>query len=369
MTTFFLLLHLKANRKLNKLQFEIPFAQYWLLYLLVATVGLLWALDPAYSADEIKHEILFPLCFFLLGYHLIGGQSNVKIVCKLILLGNLFAIATACIKFFLAETVNPNGTDAFLMGVGNFSTYLITSLPLALLATWVLVEKRFRSPAIVGVLGMNCLGLYLSANRQSWVALFFELLLMTTLFIGHVRPRIIIATVLGASIVISLVFVAQNHRRTGANGLETVNITGALEKDGRIATWKLAIGASLETPLTGGGIGRDTFIRRFPEYAKKQEPFAFRHAHNVLIDKLLQLGIPGLIAFVALFVALCHRLIKQAQRSEQAKVLGITGLAICIGVLLKNMTDEFFFRELCYLFWLYIGIVLAWQKRLESETL
>ena len=99
--------------------------------------------------------------------------------------------------------------------------------------------------------------------------------------------------------VLAGVFQQQMSKRLGddAGG----GIVAALERDGRLPIWKFAVGKALEHPWHGGGMGRESLARQYPEHPLTQGVFV--HAHNMLVNRLLQLGVPGLLAFVALFAA------------------------------------------------------------------
>jgi O-antigen ligase len=73
-----------------------------------------------------------------------------------------------------------------------------------------------------------------------------------------------------------------------------------------------------EYPLTGVGIG--SFIM---ELAKRAgEGYVIEPAHNIFLLAGAELGIPGLLLIVAMFISLAHRLIKT--RRPNAILAGAT---------------------------------------------
>ncbi|NUQ56722.1 MAG: hypothetical protein HUU14_12605, partial [Dehalococcoidia bacterium] len=118
-------------------------------------------------------------------------------------------------------------------------------------------------------------------------------------------------------------------------------------------------------PLVGIGFGNNSFIKKFPEYAvEKQDHLPQRERiipamHNTFLMVTLGSGLPALLSFVWIFVALLRQLlpIARPERYDQAgrlMALGI-GLAV-IGLAVRNLFDYMFMGSLAHIFWLLAAV-------------
>jgi O-antigen ligase len=83
-----------------------------------------------------------------------------------------------------------------------------------------------------------------------------------------------------------------------------------------------------------------------------------RHAHNGCIDLALEVGAIGLAAFLGLLGALAWRY--RAMLADPALApLGVMGLALLAGFVVKNLTDDFLHRQNGVLFWALNGMLLG----------
>jgi len=89
-----------------------------------------------------------------------------------------------------------------------------------------------------------------------------------------------------------------------ARSLEALSLNGALGGlSGRAEVWSRAVFALRDFSITGIGIG--TFSRLIPlmyPYLTLPQDFHVDHAHNLFLQVGLDLGIPGLIAYLALLI-------------------------------------------------------------------
>jgi putative inorganic carbon (hco3(-)) transporter len=112
-------------------------------------------------------------------------------------------------------------------------------------------------------------------------------------------PRLIYAV--GAALVAAVIGAAVIGPE---RGLEFISLNGALGGlSGRAEVWRRAVFALQDFGITGIGIG--TFSRLIPRmypYLTLAQDFNVDHAHNLFLQVGLDLGIPGLIAYLALLI-------------------------------------------------------------------
>jgi len=367
-TLLFLVLVLAGVRYLaagrdHRPALSFPLLKSWLSYALIAGLGLLWAVDFSYSLKEFEHEILIAAIFFWLGVNLYRDAKAWKWLAASIVVGNVLLVGYCLVVWVWGGTTKGPWVATYNSGPGNFSTYLVTVLPcLVLLLAQAIRGLQQRKAIGLGLLVLaNFAAMYVTQNRQVYVAVVLQLVVASAFFASRLRQPRYLMLVLAIVACLATLFHLQSGKRIGTSSLaETANIEMALQGDGRLPVWQFAIEQALQHPLHGAGIGRNAFSRLYPDHPLSQPPFD--HTHNMLINRLVQLGFPGLLVFVLLLGGVAWTLLSLGRRSGEGRWLAAAGLAVCAGVLAKNMTDDFFVRELGYLFWLLCGALIGTQS-------
>jgi O-antigen ligase len=265
-------------------------------------------------------------------------------------------------------------------GFVTYSTYLATILP-------VLVYMWLRTP--VTKYPRNLLWLivplflfagYTTLNRMFWLSSGLVFMVWAGLWWirhgrGH-RAGTMLAVALGSMLVLALLFVTVAKQRpadTTAHlpGASTTSshIVNTFESSERYDIWRFWMARIAEKPLTGVGFGRDLPHFAYADMKPREwHALMFAHAHNVLLDYALQLGVIGLAAFMFLLGALVHRFWRLYRSPlEEASLIGICGITTVIAMLSKNMTDDLFWRGDALLFWALMGILLGYGIRLVGR--
>jgi putative inorganic carbon (hco3(-)) transporter len=149
-----------------------------------------------------------------------------------------------------------------------------------------------------------------------------------------------------------------------AGALETMTADTAVRSlDGRVEIWSRAIYGLQDFPFTGMGIG--TFRRVVPILYPLfliSPTTDIAHAHNHLLQTGLDLGIPGLIAYVAVWLG-AGAMLWQTWRESRALwvrslVIGFTGSLL--GYFVYGMTDTVALgAKPGFLFWILLGLIAA----------
>lgn len=345
-------------------QLTLPLWPFWGLYAVVALIGLVWAVDIRYSWREIRHEILFSAVYFWVGCHLFRHRMSWGWLWRGLVVGNLVLVAYSLFSWGAGQPTKDDLFGTYHTGVGNFSTYLITVASFLMVRIYEAGQlSRWRGLALGLLLVANIAAMYVTANRQVFVALVVEIGVLVVMLPGLRRPRfLLVAALLVAAS--GVFFQMQMAKRVGGHGFQMSSINTSLEADGRLPALRFVWRQALEHPLTGAGMGREVFRKAFPDRPETQGPYA--HAHNMMTNRLVQLGFPGALVFLALFVATALAMRpRPSDTDEWIRLLGAAGVAMCVGVFVKNMTDDFFQRELAYFFWLLSGAVIGF--RLQSR--
>ena len=134
--------------------------------------------------------------------------------------------------------------------------------------------------------------------------------------------------------------------------------------DPRLELWSYCLARLAERPWSGGGFGREAFKRSYPEFVKSHAPQPLWHAHNMVLNKGIQMGLPGIGAFLLLWgVALMA--VVRGLRQPEIQQWAVALLAMMAAVFLRSMTDDFFIRNHAQMFWLMLGAFLGCSRQLS----
>lgn len=342
---------------------RFPIAWAWGLYGVVAAFSLFYALDPGYSLSEIKTELIYGILVFILGATWIRNEISLNRLMVLLLLGNAFLVGYAIFQgAVLFRDMPPLPRGSFNSGFGTFSTYLVTVIPFVAAYTVLHFRNRLLRWLLSILLIANLVALYYTISRAAVLALMVEIAIATVLVAAYYASRLSRRhwLMLGALLVLAILslstlFNIQMARRTPAH-LQNAPAAEA-PQDVRITLlWPAAIENIRSFPWSGGGFGRNAYKLRNPDVAKASP--LFWHAHNIFLNKGVQMGLPGIIVFTLLLGALAWT-VKPTRRlminQPALAVYSGAGIAMIGGIIAKNITDDYFIRDNALMFWLLTG--------------
>jgi len=341
------------------------------LWALVCAASWLWSIDPAYTASELRPELLVPLLAFSV-FWTGSRREALRIWGAAMLVGVVVLGALALGSLALTGAWNPNRLHA---GVGAYSTWLVMAFPLVLALGFPARALPFTPDAarwrLLALLLLFVVGgAYLTVNRMVWVAFAAVLFVYCGLYLrmpwlkpGDRQRLLAVSALLFAALIVIFALVVANAAHTIAHA---PSIWSALENDARLKLWRFAAERVAEAPIAGHGFGRG--ILRGTLQSTLNDRLLW-HGHNIVLDVLLQTGVLGLAAFIALLGAFASRFLAYARAgSVELNAIGITGLAFLAGFLVKNLTDDFFVRHTGLLFWSLNGMLIGYGERLITRS-
>jgi len=355
---------------------QFPLWPAWLAYASVGLVSVFLAFAPGASAGEFRTEFLYCFAVFMVG-SIWGGQfASFKAFAWLFAAANLvlvsFAFAFAGLAMPLASVMRIPA-----IAYAGLNTNLI--LAVIFLHVWLILQlwqeqQRLLSALLVGLIGLDVWAMMVGYNRQTWLALGIGISCWgLTILYQQFSWRRLLALILALTAV-TLLFSLQLQRRT--SGDSTVTIPGtastveqtqsAVKTDPRWEIWRFSIARIVEHPLVGGGPGRYVFRKLYPEF--QPEEALHWHAHNMILNKGIQMGVPGMLTFLFLWFALARELGRHVRSSVAHGSLAVAGLSIAGAVFVKNMTDDFFVRDTALMFWLVMGLLIGVLRSTQSTT-
>lgn len=346
-----------------RLRLSFPVAWAWAVYAAIALCSVLYAIDPAYSLSEVKREVVYGIFALVLAASWVRSTEALSRIMGVVVVGNLLMVGYAVFSIVVSGLGQSYLQEGSFSGVGMFSTYLVTVLPFV--AVYALQLKDTHKTIyylLLAVLALNVVVLYFSGNRAGLVSLLVELglagyLLRDSMFLPAQR-RVLVGIIVLAVALSGLLVKQANDRNVLLQS--ELGSTAADEPDQRRKIWHVAVGNIRAHPLIGAGFGREVFRLRNPEFFKENSNYW--HAHNILLNKGVQMGIPGMLAFLGLIFAVLRAVWVPRTRRQQISPLHayeIACVVMIVGLLTKNMTDDFFVRDGALLFWVLTGTVLG----------
>ena len=338
------------------------------IWMLVCISSLAYTKDLVYTMKELQNEVAYAICAFFSFFVLSQRPEGAQLLLRALALGFL-SIGAIAMYGWLTHGMHWHEQGAS-GGVGAFSVYIVTCLPGLF---WLWREDasiKWRKAAAI-LMAFAILLAFLTLQRGVWPALAAEI--MVALYLLRKgdrqstvrRTRIAFATIL---VICTAALLLANKLRNvdGVAGLipsaKTFNTPiseqAGTDGDARLPYWPAIIRKISEHPVIGTGFGQEMMKRVYPELVPPNFP-ALWHAHNVVLNYALQMGIPGAVALLFLFFSIARWYFLSLSRSSAMRSASTAGVMLIVGILLRNQTNDFFRRDLAILFWSLTGIFLA----------
>lgn len=329
-----------------------------------AFASLFTATDAVSSFQEIKKELGYGLVTFVAFFSLSRGPRELR-TWLFALAASLTVLGTYAL--WAHSSVGTLNFDGWHGGVLNYSVFIATMFPLLLCALFFpKINRLWRYMALV-LMPLALFTGYLTGNRILWLSIIASSLVFTGLYLKHSASKKARVSLLAGLLVIVTVSLAgfawTAAKRTGAGVDFAANLATILEKDPRTMLWSYGIQHIREHPWTGTGFGRMQQAHKFSEHFSG-EPY-YVHAHNMFINYGIQMGIPGILSYLFLFFCVIREFSRLYRSPDHhAALIGVTGIAIVVAVVLKSATDDQFVRHNALLFWALVGMGLGYGTRL-----
>lgn len=322
------------------------------------------------------------IAFCLLGVVVIAvGAVGVRWPAKIPVLGVLterIPRLIASLPGLSAAGISPNQ----LAGV--LSLYLPLAVALALAWGWRHFRREsvpFLLPAANVVFACLVAGaLVLTQSRSGWIGGTASLLSLATLWgfsdrrrwmraLGAALPILVLVVVVGILLYVGTRAVGEALYGVTEESVETA--AGAVSLQGRIEIWNRALYAVQDFPFTGCGLG--TFRRvvhiLYPLFLIPPDT-DIAHAHNIFLQTALDLGLPGLIAYLALLgiaLATCWRCARRGGPLVRATALGLA--AGLVGLHVYGLADAVALgSKPGVAFWFALGLIAALPNVARQEA-
>ncbi|CAN7147302.1 O-antigen ligase family protein [Caballeronia sp. 15715] len=349
-----------------------------------ALASIAWSPYPRDSMHAWLDEVLYPLVSFF-AFWLIGTRTTKPewmvlinwVACLLLAAGSLYYWGR------LQPPTNP--ADILLHyynRVGHTSTLVIFSMTLF---TGLLLNRRWWPIALSGLVLALVIGLA-TLNRFFWPAAAVTLVIACyPLYRKHLVIAAVCVAVIGVAAVGTLEMSARmryGHAMPKAAARELrvgkdqvyvpealAGIGDVMSSDTRPKLWAFYGREGESHTWTGVGFGKPlpgrVFQSEIPPALLETEPQALTHAHNLFLNTWLETGIVGVVLEAALLLALIWRFWRLR---HVVPWLSSAGMALVIGMIAKNFTDDFMWQTTALAFWCFSGFLLGRGERLAGRV-
>jgi len=239
------------------------------------------------------------------------------------------------------------------------NVYLFTFLGLAIFDLKGVANRVFR-PAVLILCALLAYFLFLTTASGALLGTFGSLCL---LILVSVRKFLmpIVALLLVVILVISFVPYLREYAKTGIMD-ETSSIND------RVNMWETGWRIYKEHPVMGNGV--NTFFEHYRSFRTDSDKGKGSYAHNCLLQMAADIGILGLLSFLAFFAIVVFKNMKRAlvkiSGFEHSFVFGAS-LGV-IAFLVHSIFDtNLYSLNLAALFWTFLGVVEGAGSSLEKN--
>lgn len=332
----------------------------------VASVA--WSVDPAYSLSELRPGLLYPLVAFLVFFAATRGAGDIdrwawSLTAGLAALGAAAAYLVATKGWFDPERWHGD--------TGFYATHVVLAMPLLAWA-WLRATRPGARAAAGTAAVLTVVATAWNDNRIVWVALAAMMVLgfalSRDLLSGPRRP-VALAVAAAALAVFAALFAWNVQQRTERLAGTPWAAEAQLARDPRPALWDYAARRHGEAPWAGFGYGRGILDLQFRMgVTPGVDNPKHTHAHNTLLNVLLQGGVVGLALFSWMVASLVQEMAAGLANGAPRRYAAMLGLVLVAGFALRNMVDDFHVRHGAMLAWALAGAVLGALRATSAST-
>lgn len=328
----------------------------------------IWSLlgpSPVESLSVVKRDVLTTALAFFVFYALTRTRADLlRWVC--ILTSGLVVLTVTII----VEQTDPRASGpARLFGdVGWLSAWLVMVAPLLVVLAFTTPPHR-RTAIVLLMVALPCLiaAAWLSGNRMAWICFASTVLIAAGIAKrGRNFPRnrshsLIVAAIL--LLMIGLFMVSSMQSRAEAEVPGGAGPVALVLHDSRAQIWRVAWEMIREHPYIGYGYNNPDIAKLFAAHFDPGWRHLLWHAHNVVLNYVLQMGATGAAVIIFLFVAALRAFVTRMRGDALARLAGYCGVALVVAVILRNSTDDFFSRHGAQFFGAFVGMLLGLGTR------
>jgi O-antigen ligase len=345
-------------------QIKHPTTKLVIALLVIMTIGVPFSLWQGHSAMFLLKGYLPSVIFFALVASSVRSIRDVEWYAYVNLCGAL-VYATFVSLFFSVGGDGRLGSLAFY-DANDFALVMVCTIPFAVYFLGKGHKKSRRVTALIA-LAMILTAMVKSGSRGGFIGL-IAVMLYVLLRYRAIPSRVRLAVTI-AGVALFFGFASDKYWTSMGTILHPTTDYNYTDSEGRVEVWKRGVGYVLHSPVTGVGVaaypvaegGSDLAL----ELAAQGKGFKWSVAHNSFLETAAELGIPGLLVFVAMLLVTGIALARLSPHGKFAPWISRREMALAqmlIGSLIGFAVAGFFvsaeyFAYLYFLLGLSIGLL------------
>lgn len=333
-----------------------PFKAVLAVWALFILASLFYAVDPAYTLGEIKNELGYTMMAFVAFFAISSDETRIKWMLLAFGAGALLLSFAALLAAGLSGGWESAGWHG---GVAAYATYIAAVVPTMVLLIFFFKDVKIRGLAIFVLALLFAAGFY-SAQRIIWPVLFSQACVVLFFYrknLGWDAGRMM--AVLGILALVLVLGILSVQKTRFDRGYWAATASIQMTSDDRMAFWPKVMARIMERPLTGAGFGRGVMNKAYRDIVPDSNKDLW-HAHNLVLNYGVSMGIPGMFVIILLFGALGWQYLQFCRASNpRLKLIGVCGIALVLGIFARNMVNDLFLRDGALLFWALNGSFLG----------
>jgi probable O-glycosylation ligase (exosortase A-associated) len=325
---------------------------------------------PGGSVAVLTDRYLKAVAFFWLIGTLATTPDRLRVLVWTFVLGSVPLAATG-IKNYMTGEVLTTGVAGFTrvagyVGGSNIAANpndlaLVLNLIIPLAAALAIVSRRVWLRLVAGAaLVLALVGVVLTFSRAGFLALAATTLVSVAYLARRGAHGRAAALAIAALLALPLLPDSYVGRLNTITHIEE-DETGSAQ--GRWRDTKIAATVVAKNPIIGAGIGNDVLVMN-----DERGRDTWRRVHNVYLQYGVDLGVPGMLLFVALHL-MCYRAAREVERRGLSQ-LDLVPLAAAIQVSLIAFAVEAMFHPIAYNFYFFAmgGLAVALRAAAQAEA-
>jgi O-antigen ligase len=307
-----------------------------------------------------------PMCMYMVSRRIGWTEQGIRILLvSLTVTGVVMAVmgilqALFDVTLFDVKNVTQGHTERAYGTFANANTYIASLVVLLILTLFQfnLYRDGLARAALLATMLLMMAGIVLGQTRAPWGGAALALLIIFARD-REIRPLLVVGSAIGAiigAIVLFLMLDELGKFTDRIGNLETLAT--------RLAVWATSVNMIVHNPVTGIGMGVDTFWNNKPEYLTGVGPIIAEYGlflsvpHNEYLYIPVMLGIPALIVYFMIVHRLMRALFSAHQNPNGSPLLRRLALYVAAIVISLLFNGLFVDTHLQDYFWM-LGYVLC----------
>lgn len=343
-------------------------------YLAICFFSIFISSNPRISARTFIGKIIQDVLFFFVVVDTLGSEKRIRNFLYILFFSSAILGIDGIYQYFTHKDFLRHRPPIFVDRIfasfptpNDFGCYLISVIPFLITIFFTKLRIKMARFILAALFALLFICLLLTVSRGAWFGF-----MASALFIGvWIYPVGIFLLLLALFITVTQPFYPALIKERLNNFFLVFDTTlssnvGSIE---RKFFWQAGWKMFMSNPWIGIGLG--TFMFNFKRFVAESYQYGPSYAHNCYLQMLSEIGIIGLVSFLAILILFFYNGIKttiEQQKTFFWYVL-LASLGAVLGYSVQMAVDTTFYSlDLGLLFWILLALGTVAMNTIKSET-